>query len=438
MFAYQLKMAWRSLRRNPILSALLVAAIALGITVSTTFVTAYHILSQDPIPHKSDILYYVQMDSWDAEESWDDERPDEPPELLTYRDMRAAMASDIPTYKSGMYKTMMTVHPEGETDRPFRVRTRNCFGDFFPMFDVPFLYGSGWDSRADEAAEPVVVLSEETNEKLFGGEDSVGRTVRMEDRDFTVVGVIERWNPSPIYYDMSNGPYNQTEEVFMPLNLAIEMEMRTAGNTNGWKFEAIPDFAARLESHLVWTEMWVQLDTPEQAAAYKNYIDNYVKDQKALGRFARPLNNRIRPVMEWIEASGATPDAAKALVIIALLFLVVCAVNMIGILLGKFLARAPEIGVRRALGASKASVFLQHILECELIGLIGGTVGILLSIGTLQVVMRWTGLESVDVGLDLTMITAALALSLGAGLIAGLYPAWRICRIAPAQHLKLQ
>jgi len=438
MFRYQLKMAWKSLRRNPILSALLVAAIALGITVSTTFVTSYYVLSQDPIPHKSDVLHYVQMDSWQAEEPWNDDQPEEPPELLTYRDMRAAMASDIPTYQSGMYKSSVTVHPEKESDRPFRVQSRNCTSDFFPMFDVAFLYGGPWDSRADENEEPVIVLGAETNEKLFGGEDSIGRSVRLEDRSFTVVGVIERWNPAPKYYDMSNGSYNTTEEVYLPLNLAIAMEMPTAGNTNGWKFEPISTFADRLESHLVWTQMWVQLDTPEQKAAYVNYIDNYVREQKSLGRFERPLNNRIRPVMEWIEASGATPDEAKALLIIALLFLVVCAVNMIGILLGKFLARAPEIGVRRALGASKTSVFVQHILECELIGLMGGTIGILLSIGTLKVVMRWTGLASVDMNLDFPMIAAAFILSLGAGLVAGLYPAWRICRIAPAAHLKLQ
>jgi len=437
MFAYQLKMAWRSLRRNPVLSALLIAAIALGITISTTFVTTHHVLSQNPIPEKSEQLFFVQMDSWEPGEPYNDDRPEEPPEQLTYRDLRAALASDIPTLQTGMYKSLMTVHPETGSERPFRALSRNCFADFFEMFDTPFLYGGPWDRSADKRAEPVVVLDRETNTKLFGGEDSVGRTVRLEDRSFTVVGVLDRWDPVPKFYDMSNGAYDKAEAVFVPFNLAIEMEMPTAGNTNGWKFERVPDFAARLESHLIWTQMWVQIDSPAQHAAYQNYLDAYVTQQKELGRFGRPMNNRVRPVMEWIEAAGATPDEAKGLLIISMLFLVVCAVNMIGILLGKFLARAPEVGVRRALGASKSSIFLQHILECELIGLIGGVIGILLSIGAIQVVLAWTDL-GVDMSLDLTIIAVAVALSLGAGLVAGLYPAWRICRIPPAQHLKLQ
>ena len=59
------------------------------------------------------------------------------------------------------------------------------------MFEVPFLYGSGWGSTADEGPEPVVVLAKRTNERLFGGENSVGRKIRIEDREFTVVGVTE-------------------------------------------------------------------------------------------------------------------------------------------------------------------------------------------------------------------------------------------------------
>jgi putative ABC transport system permease protein len=56
MFAYQLRLAFKSLRRNPVLSALLVAAIGLGIAVSTASVTIYYIYSGNPIPNKSDVL----------------------------------------------------------------------------------------------------------------------------------------------------------------------------------------------------------------------------------------------------------------------------------------------------------------------------------------------------------------------------------------------
>jgi putative ABC transport system permease protein len=123
--------------------------------------------------------------------------------------------------------------------------------------------------------------------------------------------------------------------------------------------------------------------------------------------------------------------------VVSLLFLLVCSVNLIGILLGKFLARAPEVGVRRALGASRSSVFIQHLVECELLGLIGGALGLVLSVPVLALINRMLD-NGGQFSLDLSMIGAGVGLSLVAGLVAGIYPAWRICRVAPAIHLKLQ
>ena len=65
------------------LSTLLVLGIALGIAVSTAFVTTYYLMAQDPIPEKSDKLFYVQMDAWNPERPYDDDDPSEPPEQLT-------------------------------------------------------------------------------------------------------------------------------------------------------------------------------------------------------------------------------------------------------------------------------------------------------------------------------------------------------------------
>ena len=125
--------------------------------------------------------------------------------------------------------------------------------------------------------------------------------------------------------------------------------------------------------------------------------------------------------------------------IIGTLFLIVCSVNLIGLLLGKFLARGPEVGVRRALGASKSSIFIQHLVECELIGVMGGLVGLGLSVLTLEGINSlFTARADFQFALDLNMVGAGVLLSLVSGMIAGLYPAWRICRIEPAAHLKTQ
>lgn len=436
MLAYQLRLAWLSLKRNPILSTLLVAAIALGVAISTTFVTVHHIYSGDPIPGKSDRLFHVEMDSWDPDRPFDRNHPERPPYQLTYRDMKGIMASDIPTLQSGMFIAGLTVHPGGDL-RPFREDVRMCFADFFPLFEVPFAFGRGWDAAADAGPDPVVVIDSATNDRLFGGIDSVGRTLRIEDRVFTVVGVLAQWRPSPRYYDPTIGPHNEPEAIYMPFEFVRIFEIGTEGNLRDWSDDGGTSFESFLASEAVWIQMWVQLDTAEQRAAYASFLDAYVMEQKAMGRFARPLNNRLMDVMTWMREEEVVPKEATTTVVISLLFLLVCSVNLIGILLGKFLARAPEIGVRRALGASRASVFVQHLVECEVLGLIGGIVGLGLSVAVLGLINRL--LEKGDLfALDLSMIGAGVGLSLIAGLIAGAYPAWRICRVAPAIHLKLQ
>ena len=70
MLAYHLRIAAKSLRRTPVLSALLVAGIALGIAVSTAFVAAYHTMAKDPIPGEERQLFYVTLDSWNPERPW--------------------------------------------------------------------------------------------------------------------------------------------------------------------------------------------------------------------------------------------------------------------------------------------------------------------------------------------------------------------------------
>ncbi|MGI8782838.1 MAG: ABC transporter permease [Acidobacteriota bacterium] len=436
MFLYLLRIALKSLRRNPVLSALIICGIGLGIGVSTTFVTTHYLLSGNPIPHKAEVLRYVEMDSWDPARAWDDDKPEALPNQITYRDMVEIMKSNIPTYQSGMFKGSVFVHPPAQVARPYKVVARMCFSDFFPLFEVPFQYGQGWPRSADTGPEQVVVLDDETNKKIFGGQNSVGKMLRVEDREFKVVGVLKPWQPRPKYYDPHNGAFEKPEEIYLPFEMLRPWELRSAGNNSGWKSDG-DTFQDRLASESVWIQMWVQLDTHQQREAYGDFLNAYVEGQKKQGRMLRPTNTKLLGVMEWLKDRGVVPEEATSLMVISLLFLVVCALNLIGILLGKFLARAPEVGVRRALGASRKTIFLQHIIECEVIGILGGILGIVFSLLGLWGINNMFE-EDFAFKLDVNMLAVAVGLALVAGLIAGLYPAWRICSIPPAVYLKEQ
>lgn len=440
MVLYNLRLALLSLRRNRVLSAVIVGGIALGIAVSTMFSTMRHAFARDPLPGRSDRLFYVRMDSWDPLKPYPGDDPTNPPTQITYQDMVGVMRSPIPVRQTGMFKANLYVFPDPAVARPKKVFTRLCFSDFFPMFGVPFKYGSGWDRKADEGPEQVVVLDEETNDLLFGGRNSVGRTVRIEDREFKVVGVLDHWRPTVKFYDVTTSYVQPPEGLYIPFNHVRPMKIRTAGNTDGWKTPPLPGLEGLLASETSWIQMWVELP-PDGVQAYKDFVDAYVIEQKKTGRFPRPLNNRVTPMIGWLREQKTVPEEVTTMMIVSLLFLAVCALNLTGLLLSKFLARGPEIGVRRALGARRLDVFLQHIVECELVALVGGAIGVLLSLAGLGVLNKWgqTLAQRNDLfQFDATMLAVAVGLSLLAGLVAGVYPAWRVCRTAPAMHLKLQ
>jgi putative ABC transport system permease protein len=437
MLGYHLKIAIASLRRNPILTALLIGAIALGICVSTSFVTLRHLFTKDPLPGKSDKVFYVQLDSWSPNESYRAEDPELLPDQITYRDARGLRNSTIPTRQTATYITRYFVHPDPKMARPFQADVRLAFSDFFEIFNLPFRYGGAWTKEADAKPEAVIVIDHDTNEKLFRGENSVGKSVRLEDRNFRVVGVLEPYRPAMRWWELNRNPTGPPEPVYIPFNFTEPMTIWTNGNTSGWKSRGGTTHQHFLNSETIWIQYWVELPDQAAQAKYGDWLEGYIREQKKLGRFPRPVKYSLTTIPGVIERSKFVPGAIRTMSIVSLLFLAVCSVNLIGILLGKFLARIPEVSVRRALGASRWDVFWQHIVECELIGVAGGALGILLSLGLIKGLSKFLP-NGEALRLDGEMLLLAGLLSLVAGAVAGVYPAWRVCSVPPAMQLKVQ
>ena len=109
MLAYYFRIALKSLRRNPMLTALMIGAIAVGVGVCITTLTVYRLMSGNPVAHRNDVLYSVTLDSWDPNKPWRDEHPELPPPELTYRDAQALYNSDIPDRKVMMRKASFVI-----------------------------------------------------------------------------------------------------------------------------------------------------------------------------------------------------------------------------------------------------------------------------------------------------------------------------------------
>jgi putative ABC transport system permease protein len=437
MIRYYIKLGILSIRKNPVLSALMVAAIAIGIGACMTIVNIDYVMSGNPIPHRSDVLFHVQLDSWDPNEPA--REPNDPPDQVTYLDGTALLQAAKARRQVLSYRTSRVVQPDDPDLRPFEVRSRSTTADFFPMFDVPFLYGRGWDKSSDDTQEQVVVLGKETNERIFGGEDSVGRTLTMNGDVYRVIGVLDDWEPIPSFYDVSTGAFEEVEELYFPFSVSIAKEVGGDGNTNCWKPREDAGWNSFINSECVWMQLWVELHGEDEKRDYMAFLDAYVESQKQLGRFPRPLNNRLNDVMEWMEDQEVVADDVQVLLGLAILFLIVCLLNTIGLLLAKIMRRSGDISLRRALGASQRAIFSQYIVEAGVIGVCGGILGIGLTwLGLKGIAVLYGQLDFVEnlVRMDWVMILAAVGLAIVSALGAALYPTWRACRIHPAAQLK--
>ncbi|KFZ30157.1 ABC transporter substrate-binding protein [Pseudidiomarina salinarum] len=437
MFIYYLRLAMLSLRKNILLTSLMITAIGLGIGAAMTTITVNYLMSADPIPHKSDRLFYVQLDNWDPNSPY--QEPNEPPDQVTWLEATNLMAAGKAFRQSAMGQSTLIVEPNRPEQKPFVTRVRMAYADFFPMFDVPFLYGSGWTANDDLDRRLVVVLSKATNDEVFGGVNSVGENLVMEGRSYQVVGVLDDWHPRPKFFDLSTGAFNLPEDLYVPYSLKESLELPSTGNNNCWQPVSEDTFQAFLQSECVNSQFWVEFEDPDDQYEYLAFLDNYVAEQKKLGRFPRETNNRLSNVMDWMENQEVVAEDARMMMYMALMFLIVCLLNTVALLLAKFIGRTGEIALRRAVGASRRTLFAQHLIEAGLIGAAGGLLGLILA---------WLGLKGINglygdqinglTSLDPNMIALAIGLAVISTILAGLYPTWRACSVPPAGQLKTQ
>lgn len=439
MFGYYMELALRSLKRSRALTALMILAIALGIGACMTTLTVLHVLSGDPLPGRSGSIFYPQMDPRDMKGYAADKASpsQEFPRQLTWVDGMNLLHSRRADHQALMVGGQVAMQAADARVDPVFSSARYTTADFFPMFETPFRYGRGWTEAEDESRSRVAVIGSGLNDKLFHGEDSTGRTVHADGHDLRVIGVLDPWRPVPHFFDLNVGDYSGEEGVYVPLSTARDFLLNRAGGIQCWG-KGSADESSLESSDCAWLQFWVQLDSPAKVAAYRDFLAHYAGEQKTIGRFERPADTRMLDLMGWLDHEKVVPSDVRLQVWLALAFFLVCLINTVGLMLAKFMRRSGEVGVRRALGASRVSVFSQLLTEAGMVGLVGGLGGLVLS---------WLGLWMVRLQpvsyarlahLDLTMLVVTFAVSVGATIVAGVLPAWRACRIAPALQLKSQ
>lgn len=440
MFGYYLHLAVRTLRRNVVLTSLIVAAVGVGIGAYMTIVTVLIAMSGDPIPDRSSVLFVPQIDVWGpATRPPGTAGPTVLPDQFTYRDANAFMQARVAHRQTAMYAVRLDVTPP--VGAPYSQMGRAAYRDLFEMFEVPFAQGNAWSVKDETDRADVVVLGATLAARLFPQASAVGQTVSLDGRLYRVTGVLKPWNPMPRFYDAGGGAFAMGEQFLIPFTTAIDHQVGSAGG-QGCASAPPPGFNGKLTGECVWIQFWAELPDATAVRNYRQFLLNYSAEQRRLGRFHWPPLVRLSDVQEWLDLEHVVPNEVRVNSLLAFGFLAVCLVNAVGLMLARFSAKTGEFAIRRALGASRTAIFQQCLTETAVVGVLGGILGLILTALGLAANRASLGHLADYAGrltqLDPGIMALTVGLAIGATLCSGLYPTWRASRVQPAWQLKAQ
>ncbi|MBT1063204.1 ABC transporter permease [Bowmanella sp. Y26] len=450
MFAYNFSLALRSLKDRPGLTVLVLLAMSVGLGLFITFYTSAQNGSDIPHGDKASSLFLIQMDNRELSADKIDRAISMPD--TTYRDAVNLYNLDMPaTRQTYVMRTWATLSFADGDVRPMQSRGAATTADFFAMFEPPFLYGSGWRLDAD-GGDNQVVLGKTMNEKLFGGINSVGKSFLLNNKPVTVVGVMDSWHLSWRLYD--RGFYQgYPHDFFVPVQYALNQNFIRDTRFDCWEADqpqssrfTSQDLDILKTSECGWLAFWAELPEADRGM-YQEKLNAYINEQKAYGRFPREVHTFVLNVVEQMDFLNANYGEQSS-VIMALLFYAVCLLNAIGILLAKFVRRSKEVSVRRALGARKSAIILQHTLEVVILGLCSAVLGLgiaQLGLKAMVQIRLWASDYNArfeDVvpffQLDWSLAAQAFLISVLCALLISIYPIWRLCSQPVAGYLKSQ
>lgn len=290
-------------------------------------------------------------------------------------------------------------------------------GEFWRIMEFTFLEGGPFTSDDEKNANFVAVINEATRKKFFDGQSALGRTLEVDGQRFRVVGVV------------ANVPYLRTipfADIWVPIST---MKTQAYKNQLLGGFNALFLARSKADFPMIKEEFQsrlkqVEFDDPKEYNRMIGYAETLFEFM------SRPLTNSRQ------EEPAKVGRALATIFIIMILFMLLPAINLVNINISRIMERASEIGVRKAFGASSWTLVGQFIVENVLLSLIGGAIGFVLSRFVLRAITESGFFPYADFQLNYRVFLYGLAVAVFFGLMSGVYPAWKMSRLHPADALK--
>jgi putative ABC transport system permease protein len=274
--------------------------------------------------------------------------------------------------------------------------------------NIELIEGRIWTDAEEQRSAHVVVLGHDSAEDLFPNESPIGKDIECEGEIFTVIGVLDN-QPQPF----GSGRNTQDNAAYFPLETFRKLHPE------------IKDF---------W--ITVRYDDP----AHKSLVVDEIRE----------LLRRRRNVRVEQDDNFAIfgPDALTRLwnSLTGGLFLFMVAVSSVGLMVGgvgvmnimlvSVTERTREIGIRKAIGATKRNILLQFTLEAVTLCAVGGLLGILA--GSLFTLILHFAVSFLHAALSATWVIIAFCVSCAIGLVFGIYPAWKAASMDPIEALRYE
>lgn len=428
MSSYYLKLALFNFKRAPLLYFLVMMTLSIGVGLLCANLALVAVMSGDPIPEKSDRLFHISMNTWPNKKS----NHAQPLHILRYRDAMIIEQSDIAKHTAVFYETSIYARDAESTSLARQSgKVRATTHGFFELTEAPFAHGTGFTENNGN----VVVISHQFNQNIFGGDNSVGKTIELGGENFTIVGVLAPWNLKPKFYHASEGrAFDVPDDLFLPLETVIDQNWRPQARTSS--ADSWQHAPQTRERNVYYLQAWAELSSSSDKLAMQQYLDNYTQGLKDAGEHPLDLRNELNNVTQWLTKQDVVDDRILAFTIATALFLFVCVFNASSLLLSRFHAGKFEVGLRRAIGASKQQILWQGLIESSLLGVVTGIFAIgLSSVFLMLSVKMLPSLENLASMSTEVLIYGAL-LSLLTANVSSLYAVYRANRYTISAELK--